>query len=174
MTKNRRKISIFWQALGILEAWFRFRCAGSGSGIFWFHSCRLERRWSTKTEKARQEGRYKKTYYINTRCTNSKFTKAPTRRSTIAREPGSSLKHWSSKYKDADCYTVSHRECGQFRPYVHENFEKFEMISTPTGSWIRSRRRRIQLPVGVEIISNFSKFSCIRGWSCPHSRWDRV
>ena len=27
-------------------------------------------------------------------------------------------------------YTVSHRECGQFRPYVHENFKKFKMIST--------------------------------------------
>ena len=26
-------------------------------------------------------------------------------------------------------------ECGQFRPYVYENFEKFKMISTPTGSW---------------------------------------
>ena len=46
------------------------------------------------------------------------------------------------------------------RPYVHENFEKFKIISTPTGSWIRSRRRRdrIQLPVGVEIILNFLKF----------------
>ena len=56
---------------------------------------------------------------------------------------------------------VSHRECGQFRPYVHENFENFKIISIPTGSWIRSRRRRdrIQLPVGVEIILNFSKFS---------------
>ena len=66
----------------------------------------------------------------------------------------------------------SHRECGQFRPCIHENFEKFEMISTPTGSWIRSRRRRdrIQLPVGVEIISNFSKFSWIQGRNCPHSR----
>ena len=73
-------------------------------------------------------------------------------------------------------YTVSHRECGQFRPCVHENFEKFKMISTPTGSWIRSRRRRdrIQLPVGVEIISNFSKFSCRQGRNCPHSRFDRV
>ena len=34
---------------------------------------------------------------------------------------------------------MSHRECGQFCPYVHENFEKFEMISTSMGSWIRSR-----------------------------------
>ena len=66
----------------------------------------------------------------------------------------------------------SHRECGQFRPCLHENFEKFEMISTPTGSWIRSRLRRdrIQLPVGVEIISNFSKFSCRQGRNCPHSQ----
>ena len=54
-------------------------------------------------------------------------------------------------------YTLSHRECGQFRHCLHENFEKFEMISTPTGSWIRSRRRPHQLPVGVEIISNFFK-----------------
>ena len=50
------------------------------------------------------------------------------------------------------------------------------MISTPTGRWIRSRPRRdrIQLPFGVEIISNFSKFSCRQGRNCPHSRWDRV
>ena len=54
--------------------------------------------------------------------------------------------------------TLSHRECGQFCPYVHENFEKFKIISTPTGSWIRSRQARIQLPVGVEIILSFSKF----------------
>ena len=62
-------------------------------------------------------------------------------------------------------YTVSHRECGQFRPYVHENFEKFKIISTPTVSWIRSRLRRdqIQLTVGVEIIMNFSKSS----WTHP-------
>ena len=73
-------------------------------------------------------------------------------------------------------YTLSHRECGQFRPCMLENFDKFEMISTPTGSWIRSRLRRdrIQLPVGVEIISNFSKFSFRQGRNCPHSRWDRV
>ena len=51
-------------------------------------------------------------------------------------------------------YTLSHRECGQFRPCLHENFEKFEMISTPTGSWIRSRLRRdrIQLPVEVDSV----------------------
>ena len=36
------------------------------------------------------------------------------------------------------------------------------------------RRDRIQLPVGVEIISNFSKFSCRQGRNCPHSRWDIV
>ena len=39
-------------------------------------------------------------------------------------------------------YTLSHRECGQLCPYVHENFEKFKIISTPTGSWIRSRQAR--------------------------------
>ena len=36
-------------------------------------------------------------------------------------------------------YTASHRECGQLCPYIHENFEKFGMISTSTGSWIRRR-----------------------------------
>ena len=29
-------------------------------------------------------------------------------------------------------YTVSQQKCGQLRPYVHENFEKFKIISTPT------------------------------------------
>ena len=53
---------------------------------------------------------------------------------------------------------VSHRECGQFRPCVHENFEKFKIISTSTGSGIRSRLRPHQLPVGVEIILNFYIF----------------
>ena len=72
-------------------------------------------------------------------------------------------------------YTVSHRECGQFRSYVHENFEKFKIISTSTGSWIRSRRRdRIQLPDEVEIILNFSKFSWTWKRNYPHSRWDTV
>ena len=73
-------------------------------------------------------------------------------------------------------YTLFHRECGQFRLCLHENFEKFEMISTPTGSWIRSRRRRdrIQLPVVIEIILNFSKFSWTKERNCPHSRWDTV
>ena len=58
------------------------------------------------------------------------------------------------KINDINAYTVSHRECGQFRPYVRDNYENFKIISTPTGSWIRSRRRRdqIQLPVGVEIL----------------------
>ena len=57
-------------------------------------------------------------------------------------------------------YTVSHRERGQFfRSYAHKNIENFKIISTPTGSWIRSHRRPRQLPVGVEIILNFSKFS---------------
>ena len=48
--------------------------------------------------------------------------------------------------REAAIRTLSHRECGHLR---HENFEKFEMISTSTGSWIRSRRRRdrIQLPI---------------------------
>ena len=41
-------------------------------------------------------------------------------------------------------YTPFHRECGQFRPFVHDNFEKFKIISTPMGSWIRSRPRTLQ------------------------------
>ena len=32
-------------------------------------------------------------------------------------------------------YILSYRECGQFRPCLHEHFEKFEIISTLTGSW---------------------------------------
>ena len=34
-----------------------------------------------------------------------------------------------------EVYTVSQRECGQFRPYVHEDLEIFQDNSTPTGSW---------------------------------------
>ena len=62
-------------------------------------------------------------------------------------------------------YTLSHRECGQLHPRMHENFEKFKMISTPTGSWIRSRLRRdrIQLPVGVEITRIFQNFHAYVG-----------
>ena len=73
-------------------------------------------------------------------------------------------------------YTWTHRNDGQSCHFRHENFEKFEMFSTPTGSWIRSRRRRdrIQLPVGVENISNFSKFSCRKWHDCPPFRWVQV
>ena len=54
-------------------------------------------------------------------------------------------------------YTLSHRECGHPRHLCHATFADCEMISTTTGSWIRShrlrlRRDRIQLPVVVEII----------------------
>ena len=45
-------------------------------------------------------------------------------------------------------YTLPHRECGPLRTCLHDCFEKFEMISTPTGSWWGLRRDRIQLPVG--------------------------
>ena len=65
-------------------------------------------------------------------------------------------------------------ECGQFRSCLHENFEKFVMISTPTGDSIAPKRDRIQLPVGVEIISNFSKFSCRQERNFPHSQWVQV
>ena len=69
--------------------------------------------------------------------------------------------------------TVFHRDCVRFRPYVHENFENVKIIST--SSLIRSRRRPHQLPVGVEIILNFSKFSWTIGTersalSMGHSR----
>ena len=53
-----------------------------------------------------------------------------------------------------------------FVTFGHENCEKFELISKLTGSWIRLRRwrYRIQLPVDVAIISNFSW----RRWrACP-------
>ena len=72
-------------------------------------------------------------------------------------------KFFRDSHGDIRVYTVSHGECGHFRPCIHEMFEKFEMISTPTGSWIRSCRRPHQLPVGVEIISNFSKFHELEG-----------
>ena len=74
-------------------------------------------------------------------------------------------------------YTWTHRNGGQSRHFRHENFEKFDMFSTPTGSWIRSRLRRdrIQLPVGVENMSNFSKFSCRKWRDCPNpSKWRTV
>ena len=67
----------------------------------------------------------------------------------------------------------THRNEGQSRHFRHE---KFEMFSTLTGSWNRSRLRRdrIQLPVGFEnTSSNFSKFSCrkCRKWQdCPSIR----
>ena len=46
------------------------------------------------------------------------------------------------------------------RHLCRDTFTKFEMISTPTGRWIRSRQfcDRIHLSVDVEIISNFSNF----------------
>ena len=53
---------------------------------------------------------------------------------------------------------MSHRERGQFRRYVHENFKKFKLITTPMGSWWASSAIVSQLPVGAEIILNFSKF----------------
>ena len=64
--------------------------------------------------------------------------------------------NWLSKIH-LQPYARSHRECGQFLPCIHDNFEKFEMISTPPGSWWDQRRNRIQLPVGVEIILEFFK-----------------
>ena len=81
-------------------------------------------------------------------------------------------------------YIVSYRECGQFRPYVHENFEKFEMISTSTGSWIRLRLRHDRMRLAPPARSNptarrrrnhlefFKIFMSIGTENCPHSRWD--
>ena len=56
-------------------------------------------------------------------------------------------------------YTLSYRECGHPRHFCHATLADFEMISTTTGSWIRSRLRRdrIQLPVVAEIISSLQK-----------------
>ena len=57
-------------------------------------------------------------------------------------------------------------ESADSSPTMHENFEKFEMISTPTGSWIRSRRRRdrIQLPVGRRNHLEFFKIVPSQTW----------
>ena len=56
-------------------------------------------------------------------------------------------------------YTVSHRECGQFRPYIHENFEKFKIISTPTGSWWAFGAIESNCPSGSKLSWNFQNFS---------------
>ena len=56
-------------------------------------------------------------------------------------------------------YTVSHREWTVPSLCSHENFEKFKIISTLTGSWWGLRRDRFQLSIREEIILNFSKFS---------------
>ena len=74
------------------------------------------------------------------------------------------------------CPIESH---GHPRHLCHATFADFEMISTTTGSWIRSRRSRlrrgrIQLPVVVEIISKSAKVAWQRWRGCPHSRWDTV
>ena len=62
-------------------------------------------------------------------------------------------------------YTLSHRECGQLHPRMHENFEKFEMISTPTGSWIRSRLGAIEsnCPSGSKSSRIFQNFHAYVG-----------
>ena len=62
-------------------------------------------------------------------------------------------------------YNWTHWNDGQCGLFWHENFGKFEMFSTSTGSWIRSRRKRdrFQLPVEVENISNLPKLSCQKG-----------
>ena len=58
----------------------------------------------------------------------------------------------------------SHRKCGHPRHLCYATLQTLTMISTTTGSWIRSRLRhfrlrrdRIKLPVVVEIISNVCK-----------------
>ena len=54
-------------------------------------------------------------------------------------------------YLSGGGHTLSRRECGQFRPYVHENFEKFKMISIPTGSWIHLEFFKIFMNIGTEL-----------------------
>ena len=109
------------------------------------------------------------------RSATLRASKIPTRRSVGRRSIG--LVEYRNVWNDffTRKYTWTHRNDGQSCDIRHENFEKFEMFSTPTGSWIRSRRRRrrdrIQLPVGVENISNFSKFSCRMSRDCPSFRW---
>ena len=46
------------------------------------------------------------------------------------------------RFRSADSPRRTPNNLKTFLITLHENFEKFEMISTPTGSWIRSRRRR--------------------------------
>ena len=62
----------------------------------------------------------------------------------------------STFYSYEYCLKPSH-QCQQHRRRWNENFENSTMIPPPTGSWIRSRRRRdrIQLPFSVEIIVEF-------------------
>ena len=55
-------------------------------------------------------------------------------------------------------YTWAHRNDGQSRVTFDMNFFlNSRCFRRPTDSWIRSRRRPHQLPVGVENISNFFK-----------------
>ena len=58
-------------------------------------------------------------------------------------------------------YALSHRKCGQFHPCLHKKFEKFEMISIPTGSWIRWLLRARSIPTppsGSKSSRIFQKF----------------
>ena len=66
-------------------------------------------------------------------------------------------------------------EGGHPRHLCHATLQT-EMISTTTGNWIRSRRRRdrIQLPAVVEVIARSAKVAWKRWRGCPHSRWNTV
>ena len=89
-------------------------------------------------------------------CIRWSSVRSTTRKSTC---PTSVMTLW----KRYDAIPEATVECEQFHHFRHENIEKFEVILMPTGSWIRSRRIEFELPVGVDIILNFS-WRKWRGW----------
>ena len=69
--------------------------------------------------------------------------------------------------------TLSHRECGQFRPCLHENFETFEMISTRRAVDGASGAIESNCPSGSKSSRIFQNFHAGREGTV-HTRWDRV
>ena len=49
-------------------------------------------------------------------------------------------------------------ECGQFRHYVHENFENCKIISTPTDTWTPSARTNPTVRRGRNYLKFFKIF----------------
>ena len=69
-------------------------------------------------------------------------------------------------------YTVSHRECEQFRPYVHEKFWKIQDNFDPDGqldSIAPEARSNPTARQGRTILNFFKKFSWTQGRNCPQS-----